>query len=422
MNDFEIINGQLYCEGVSVEAIAAQVKTPFFCYSHTTLVRHYRAFDSAFEGLDHIVCFAVKANGSLGFLASLAAEGAGADIVSGGELRRALAAGMDPGKIVYSGVGKTVEEIDLALASDILMFNVESAEELRAISARAVALDLNAPISLRINPDIDPKTHPYISTGLRNAKFGFDIDGALDRYAEARLLPKIKVVGVDCHIGSQITQVEPFIETIDRLGGLVKALREAGDNIRYFDIGGGLGITYNDEEPPHPKDYAQALREKVKALDVTLILEPGRVIAGNAGAMVTRVLYRKRQSGKIFVIVDAGMNDLIRPSLYDAFHEIRQVRPTDADPVTVDVVGPICETGDFLARDRRLPLPEQGELLAVMSAGAYGFTMSSNYNARPRAAEVLVHEKQVHVIRKRETFNDMVLTERIPAFVLRKME
>jgi diaminopimelate decarboxylase len=417
MNDFNYIEGELHCEEVPLAKIAREVGTPFYCYSYKTMIRHYKTFDNAFDWVDHIVSFAVKANASLAVLRALSNLGAGADIVSGGELSRALGAGMDPKRIVYSGVGKTIEEIDRALSKGILMFNVESSEELTMISARAKTLGVEAPISLRINPDIDPKTHPYISTGLRENKFGFDIEQAPERYREARKLPNVRIIGVDCHIGSQITEVQPFIDTIDRLALLVDTLRSEGDEIRYFDIGGGLGITYNDEEPPHPEAYATALRDKVLSLGATLVLEPGRVIMGNAGALITNVLYRKRQSGKFFIVVDAGMNDLIRPSLYKAHHDTLPVKQDDRGSVTADIVGPICESGDFIARDRTIQWPEQGDLIAVMSAGAYGFTMASNYNSRPRGAEVMVFGDSFHVIRKRETYDDLVKGESIPDFM-----
>lgn len=416
MNDFVFIDGILHCEKVPLFRIAQQVRTPFYCYSYKTLERHFRIFDQAFSWVDRVVCFAVKANGSLGVLSALSSMGSGADIVSGGELARAMAAGMDPSKTVYSGVGKTTEEIDRALLARILMFNVESSEELAMISQRAKELNKIAPISLRINPDIDAKTHPYISTGLKKNKFGFEIGNAPDQYRKARSLPNIKIVGVDCHIGSQITQVEPFIETIDRLSVLINQLRAKGDDIRYLDIGGGLGITYNDETPPHPETYAEAIRDKVLKLGVTLVLEPGRVIAGNAGVLITKVLYRKRQSGKTFVIVDAGMNDLMRPSLYDAYHEILPIQQKQREKVTVDIVGPICESSDFLAKEREIGLPVPGDLLAIMSVGAYGFAMASNYNARPRAPEVMVCGDEIEIIRRRETFDDLIKGEKIPDF------
>ena len=417
MDDFHYLKGEMHCEGVSLQKIAESVGTPCYVYSYQTLTRHYKTFDNAFDWVDHLVCFAVKANGSLSVLKALGNLGSGADIVSGGELRRAVAAGMDTKKIVYSGVGKTIDEIDLALTTGILMFNVESSEELQQLSERAVSLGVEAPISLRINPDIDPGTHPYISTGLRENKFGFDIHTAEEHYAKARALPGVKIIGVDCHIGSQITDVRPFIDTIDRLSILIGKLREDGDDIRYLDIGGGLGITYNDEEPPHPEAYAEAIRDKVVRLGVTLVLEPGRVIMGNAGAMLTRVLYRKRQDPKLFIIVDAGMNDLIRPSLYDAYHDIRPVIKRERGAVKADVVGPICESGDFLAKDRVLGWPERDDLFAVMTAGAYGFTMASNYNSRGRAAEVLVKDDDFYVIRKREDFEDMIAHEQFPEFM-----
>ena len=417
MNDFDFSNGEMHCEQVPIEKIAKEVGTPFYCYSNKTITSHFKTFDQAFDWVDHVVCFAVKACANLGILKSLANLGSGADIVSGGELMRAQTVGMDPKKIVYSGVGKTIDEIDLSLNSGILMFNVESSEELAMISKRAHSLGKTAPISLRVNPDIDPKTHPYISTGLKKAKFGIDINSAVERYKEAREMPGIKIVGVDCHIGSQITETAPFIDSIDRLGKLIADLRAQGDRIKYLDIGGGLGITYDQEQPPHPKNYANAIKEKVLALDLTLVLEPGRVIVGNGGILVTKVLYRKRQSGKSFIIVDAGMNDLIRPALYDAFHELVYVRQDEREKVVADVVGPICETGDFLATDREIGWPKQGDLLVVRSAGAYGHTMSSNYNSRTRAPEVLVDKDKWHIIRKRETFEDLIANESIPDFL-----
>ena len=417
MNDFETIGCELCCEQVPLSQIADQVGSPFYCYSYTTLERHFHAFDKAFDWVDHLTCFSVKSNGALGLLRALEKWGAGADIVSGGELKRALAAKIPPDRIVYSGVGKTVDEIDQALAARILMFNVESSEELRAISQRAKTLGVPAPVSLRINPDIDPKTHPYISTGLRQNKFGFDIDQAPERYRQARKMPNISIVGVDCHIGSQITEISPFVDTVNKLRTLIDTLRQEGDDIRYLDVGGGLGITYHDEQPPHPDDLAAAIREPVLDLNLNLVLEPGRVIVGNAGVLVTRVLYRKKQSDKLFIIVDAGMNDLLRPSLYDAYHEIVPVLTAERETVTADIVGPICESGDFLARDRKLGCPEKGELLAVMSAGAYGFTMASNYNSRPRPPEVLVRGDRVYLLRARETFDDLVRGESIPDFL-----
>ncbi len=420
MNDFQHVNGRMFCENVPLEDMADQVGTPFYCYSHKTLTSHYKTFDKAFNWVDHIVCFAVKACSNIAILKALANLGAGADIVSGGELSRAVKAGMETNKIVYSGVGKTFVEIDMALKKNILMFNVESLEELEMISKRAKTLGKTAPVSLRINPDIDPKTHPYISTGLKKAKFGIDIKRAEKRYAQAGKLDNIKIVGVDFHIGSQITRTAPFTEAIERLGELIKALRGKGHDIGYLDIGGGLGIAYNNEEPPHPRIYADAIKEKVLALDVALVLEPGRVIAGNAGVLVTKVLYRKNRSGKYFVIVDAGMNDLLRPSLYDAHHEIVPVKTSDREKVVADIVGPICETGDFLARDREINRPEQGALLAVMSAGAYGHTMASNYNSRPRAPEILVSGDKWHIIRERETFEDLLCHEKIPEFLMKE--
>jgi diaminopimelate decarboxylase len=339
------------------------------------------------------------------------------DLVSGGELFRALKAGADPGKIVYSGVGKRVEEIDFALKAGILMFNVESQQELEAIDQRAGALGLKAGIALRVNPDVDPQTHPHISTGLKENKFGIDVDSALKAYQQAARLPHLDIKGVSCHIGSQVTKITPFIDALKCLRELVERLRGMAIPIRYLDLGGGLGITYNEEAPPQPAEYAEALIRTAGDLGCTFILEPGRVIVGNAGILVTRVLYTKRTEAKHFIIVDAGMNDLLRPSLYGSYHEIRPVVRKGGEEIVADVVGPICESGDFLAKNRRMPALAQGDLLAAMSAGAYGFSMSSNYNSRPRAAEVLVRDDRYYVIRARETYDDLVRGETIPEFM-----
>lgn len=418
MHEFQYKNGELYCEGVPVRTVAQRVGTPFYLYSSTTLANHVRAFDRAFAGVPHLICFAVKANPSAALLRILGREGAGADIVSGGELYRALQSGIDPKKIVYAGVGKRRDEIEYALKMDILMFNVESGEELLSIDRAAGEMRTRARIALRINPDIDPKTHPYISTGLKKNKFGIAIDQALEYYQTARKLANVDVVGVHQHIGSQITELQPFIDALKKTTAFVKDLRSAGINIRYLNIGGGLGITYKDETPPLPRDLAESVRPLLTECGCTIVMEPGRAIVGNAGILVTGVLYHKETDKKRFIIVDAGMNDLIRPSLYDAYHDIRPViEHPDAPRATVDVVGPICESGDFLARDRELPLVKQGELLAVMGAGAYGFSMSSNYNSRPRPAEVLVKGSEFFVVRERETYKDLVRGEKLPRWL-----
>lgn len=393
--------------------IAARVGTPFYLYSAETLTRHFNAFDGAFS-VPHITCFAVKSCSNIAILNLFAKLGGGADIVSGGELFRALKAGIDPGRIVYSGVGKTEEEMRLALSSGILMLNVESHQELEALQQVAASMGVTAQVSFRVNPDVDPKTHAYISTGLAKNKFGIPINDALDSYLAAREMANIRIVGVSCHIGSQLTDVSPFVESLVKVRGFVGRLREAGIGISYLDLGGGVGIRYNEEAPPLPAAYAEALEREMGGLDCTLILEPGRVLVGNAGILVTKVLYTK-QGGKKFVIVDAGMNDLARPSLYDAYHAIQPVVRRGEATEVVDVVGPICETGDFLARGKAIAVAESGDLLAVMSAGAYGFSMSSNYNSRPRVAEVLVKGDTFHVIRKRECYESLIEGETIPA-------
>lgn len=417
MHDFEYRHGELYCEEVALERIAKEIGTPCYIYSHATLTRHFRAFDRAFQDVPHIVAFAMKANSNLAILRLMAREGSGADIVSGGELYRALQAGIPAQKIVFAGVGKNREEIRYGLEQDILMFNVESSDELRAIDEVAAELRRRARVALRINPDIDPKTHPYISTGLKKSKFGISADRAVAEFKLALSLKHVDVVGVHKHIGSQLTDLAPFVDALKKILGLIETLKGHGANIRYVNIGGGLGITYSDEVPPHPEELAKVISPLVRDLKCVLIMEPGRVIVGNAGILLTRVMYNKESEAKRFVIVDAAMNDLIRPSLYGAYHEIRPVKETRAKPVTVDVVGPVCESGDFLAKDRPLPEVKRGELLAVMSAGAYGFTMASNYNSRPRIPEVLIKDREVHVIREREAYADLVRGETIPEFL-----
>jgi diaminopimelate decarboxylase len=412
MHHFEYRDSQLYCEATLIQDLVTQVGTPCYIYSHATLQHHFTVFDQAFASVPHLTCFSMKANSNLAIIRLFGALGGGVDIVSGGELFRALKAGIPPQRIVYSGVGKTPAEIDFALGNDILMFNIESSQELEAINARAAGLGRVARIALRVNPDVDPKTHPYISTGMKKAKFGIDIEAALVQYQLAKTLSHVEIMGVDCHIGSQLTQLSPFVDALRRLRGLIERLREAGITIRYLDFGGGLGITYDQEQPPHPSDYAEAILKELSDLPCTLIFEPGRVIVGNAGILVTQVLYTKSSPSKKFVIVDAGMNDLVRPSFYGSYHHIQPLRTTpDSHTQVVDVVGPICESGDFLARDRKMPVVQPGECLAVMSAGAYGFTMASNYNSRPRPPEVMVQGDTYTIIRRRETWDDLVRGE-----------
>ena len=416
MHDFQYKNDTLYCEDVAVPTVAEAVGTPFYLYSAATLTRHFAAFDRAFADIPHITCFAAKSCANIAILRLFASLGGGTDIVSGGELFRARTAGVDPAKIVYSGVGKTADEIRFALESGILMLNVESEQELTVIQKVAAGMGRKAPVSFRVNPDVDPKTHAYISTGLAKNKFGIPIGDALRVYLAASKLPNIAIKGVSCHIGSQLTQVAPFVESLAKVKGFIAQLAAQGIGITHLDLGGGLGIRYNGEEPPEPAEYAQAIKPELGSLNCTLILEPGRVLVGNAGALITKVLYTK-EGLKKFIIVDAGMNDLARPSLYDAFHLIQAVARPDREQAVADVVGPICETGDFLARERPMPKVEADDLLAVMSAGAYGFSMSSNYNSRPRVAEILVHGNAFHVIRARETYETLIQGESIPAFL-----
>ncbi len=416
MDHYRYLNGELHCEGVSLRAIADSAGTPVYVYSKAALLESLAAWDRAFTPVPHIVCYAMKANSNLGVLATLARAGAGADIVSGGELYRALRAGVPPQKIVFAGVGKTREEMREALKAEILLFNVESPSELSALNETAQAMGVRAPVALRVNPDVDPQTHPYISTGLRTAKFGIPIARAAQVYEEAARMPGIAVAGVQMHIGSQITKTAPFADALARVAELILTLRTRGIDLRVLDIGGGVGIRYKDETPPSQEEYARALLPVLRELRVTTLIEPGRSIVGNAGVLLTRALYRKVSPDKTFVVVDAAMNDLIRPAFYGAYHEIRPAAEaaTGCPTETVDVVGPICESGDFLARERALPHVEEQDLLAVMSAGAYGFAMASNYNARPRAAEVLVDGDSHTIVRRRETDEDLVAGESIP--------
>lgn len=417
MHHFHYRDDELFCEDVPIQKIAAEVGTPLYLYSHATLKRHFLIFNEAFEGIDRLVCYSAKANTNLALLKLFANLGSGLDIVSGGELYRGLKAGFSPDRIVYSGVGKRVDEIDYALNTGILMFNVESLEELAVINQRAGLLAKQAPVAIRVNPDVDPGTHPYISTGLQKNKFGIDTKTAIEGYKAAGRLENIDVVGIDCHIGSQITEAKPFEDALKSLERLITELKALGIKIKYLDMGGGLGITYDAESPPHPREYARAIIDSLKGIDLQLILEPGRVIVGNAGTLITRVLYRKTAPVKEFVITDAGMNDLMRPSLYKAFHAIQPVVKTAHALIKADVVGPICESGDFLAVDREIPDVKQGDLLAVMSAGAYGFTMSSNYCSRLRVPEVMVADDRFYVVRARQTYEDLVAGETIPSFL-----
>ena len=417
MHFFKYQAGELYAEAVPVKRLARKYGTPLFVYSHNTLLRHFRAYTDAFNEYPHIVCFAVKANPNTAILKLFAQHGGGADIVSGGELYVSLRAGIPSKKIVYAGVGKTEDEIKYALKSKILMFNVESDDELREINRIAKTMKTKAPIALRINPDIDPGTHPYIATGLRNHKFGVPIEDALEYYRLASRLKNIRIVGIHKHIGSQITKVSPFVDALNRILLLIDKLSIQGVEIQYLDIGGGLGIPYRNEEPPVPEDLARKLLPMLKNRRLTLIVEPGRSIVGNAGILVTKALYRKKGENKQFVIVDAGMNDLIRPSYYNAYHHILPVLKKKRGSELCDIVGPICESSDFLAIERNLKRINQGEYLAVMGAGAYGFSMSSNYNSRPRVAEVMVRGKDHFLIRDRETYRDLTRKDMTPKFL-----
>jgi diaminopimelate decarboxylase len=415
---FTYRNGELFAEDVPVKELVKEFGTPLYIYSYGTLIRHIRAYEEAFCEIPHIICYAVKANSNLAILTLFAELGIGADIVSGGELFRALKAGIKPFRIVFAGVGKTEEEIEYALKNNILMFNVESELELYKINEIAKKLKKQARVALRINPDIDPKTHKYIATGLKTSKFGIPIAKAVEYYKVAKSLENIKIIGIHKHIGSQITETDAYVEALRKLLELYEKLAQADVDIEYIDIGGGLGITYKDEEPPHPKELANALIPLIKNQKGKLIVEPGRSIVGNAGILVTKVLYTKQTDVKNFIIVDAGMNDLMRPTLYGSYHEILPVTQGKRQKIVADVVGPICESGDFLAKDREIEKVSPGQYLAVMSAGAYGFSMSSNYNSRPRAAEVLVKGEQYALIRKRETYKDLIKNEIIPEDLL----
>jgi diaminopimelate decarboxylase len=411
---FRYIDHSLYCEGVSLAAIAARAGTPCYVYSSRTILDNFKAYDRALGDLPHTVCYAVKANSTLAILALLARAGAGFDIVSGGELYRVLQAGGDPARVVFSGVGKTAEEVDYALARGIHSFNCESEAELDLINTAAARHGVVASFALRVNPDVDAGTHPYISTGLRQHKFGIDIAEAGAVYDRSRSLANLQARGVSCHIGSQLLDTDPILEAIDKMLALVEHLRAAGHDIRHIDLGGGLGVAYKrGEEAPAIAGFVERVRQKLQGRGLAVMVEPGRSIVGPAGVLLTRVLYRKRNAGKEFVIVDAAMNDLLRPSLYKSHHEIVPLRETDNPPVIADVVGPVCETGDFLARDRTMPDVAPGDYLAVQTAGAYGFVLASNYNSRPRPPEVLVEGEAWRTVRARETLADLVRGEEV---------
>jgi len=418
VNHFDYRDGVLHAEDVAIPDIAAQVGTPFYCYSTATLTRHYRVFAQAFAGLDTLVCYAMKANSNQAVLRTLARLGAGADVVSEGELRRALAAGIPASKILFSGVGKTAREMDFALAAGILCFNVESEPELELLSARAATLGKVAPISLRINPDVDARTHKKISTGKAENKFGIPWQRARQVYARAATLPGIRITGIDTHIGSQITELQPFDDAFALLVDLVGALRADGHAIEHVDLGGGLGIPYrvDNNPPPLPDAYAQVVRKHVTKLGLKVMFEPGRLIVGNAGILVSEVIFVKEGDAKNFLVVDAAMNDLIRPTLYDAFHDIRPVvqPPADTPRMMVDVVGPVCETGDYIGLDRDLPRLKAGDLIAVSTAGAYGAVQAGTYNTRLLVPEVLVDGDRFHVVRPRLTYDDLIGLDSVP--------
>jgi len=417
MNHFQYKGIELFAEDVAIKEIVSKVGSPVYIYSHATLERHFKAFDNAFAAMPHTICYSVKANSTQSVLKTFINLGGGVDIVSGGELYRAVKAGVDPKKVVYSGVGKKDDEIEYALNTGILMFNVESEQELTRLNEIAVRMGKKAGISIRVNPDVDPGTHPYITTGLKNAKFGITIDTAMLEYARAATLPGIDVIGIDMHIGSQLTKVNPFVDSIEKLKVMIAKLRSQGIDLKYFDCGGGLGIQYNDEAPPLPVDYGQEIVAATKDLGMHLIFEPGRNIVGNAGILAAKCLYTKQRDDKNFIMIDAGMNDLARPALYGSFHGVQPVVQDQDGMIVADIVGPICESGDFLVKDREVPMFKQNDLMAFMSAGAYGFAMSSSYNSRPRVAEVMVKGDKFEVIRERETVEELIKGEKIASFL-----
>lgn len=415
MHFFQYKNGILYCEGVRVDNIARRVSTPFYLYSRATLERHYREFDKSLKKIPHIICYAYKSNSNLTLCKILANEGCGADVVSLGELMKALQAGVSPNKIVFNGNGKTDEEIEVGLEKDILMFNVDSFEELARINRIGARLKKKARIALRINPDVQTHTHPHVATGLKESKFGIPYGQAEKGYNMARRLKWLKIEGIHMHIGSQITETEPFVKALKKLSRLAERLRKIGIQFDYVNVGGGLGIVYLEERPPTLKDYADSVISLMKKIGLIGLFEPGRVIVGNAGILVTKVITTKKGAKRTFLVTDAAMSDLFRPSFYDAYHEIKPVHESPRrEKITYDIVGPICESADFIAKNRKLTGASPDELLAIFSAGAYGFSMSSNYNARMRAPEVLVDGKGFYTIRKRETYDDLVRGEMIP--------
>ncbi|OPY78651.1 MAG: Diaminopimelate decarboxylase [Syntrophorhabdus sp. PtaU1.Bin058] len=407
----------MYCEKVPVAEIADAVGTPFYVYSYRTFERHFRVFNDAFKKIPHITCYSCKANESSAILRMTARFGGGADIVSGGELYKALHAGIPANRIVFSGAGKTGEELRSAIRAKILMINIESEGELQAVSRLARTLKRDVPVSIRVNPEIDPRTHPYITTGLKKNKFGVLWEDAQRLYREIKKERFLAPVGISSHIGSQILELTPFVEAVRSLKSMIRQLKGDGITVRMVDIGGGLGITYKDELPPHPEEYAGVMEKELEGMGLMLILEPGRVLVGNSGVFITKLLYIKKIPGKTFYIVDGAMNDLVRPAFYGAYHEIMPVKKGRGDTIKVDIVGPVCESGDFFAKDRPIASVKDGELLAVLGAGAYGFSMSSNYNARRRVAEVLVKDREFYVIRKRETLRDLTRGESVPPFL-----
>jgi diaminopimelate decarboxylase len=420
MNHFEYRGGVLHAEDVDLRRAAAEIGTPFYCYSTATLTRHYRVFADAFADIDALVCYAMKANSNQAVLRTLGDLGAGADVVSGGELARALAAGIPADRVMFSGVGKTADEMDAALAAGIFCFNVESEPELDLLAARAAACGREAPVSFRINPDVDARTHAKISTGRKSDKFGIAFERAGEVYRRAAALPGIRVCGIDMHIGSQITDLEPFDLAFGRLAALVGELRASGHEIDHVDLGGGLGVPYHlaEEPPPLPAAYAQTVKRHVRALDCRIVFEPGRLLVANAGILVARVLYVKKAGNKTFVILDAAMNDLVRPTLYDAWHDIQPVEDRGgAERIVADVVGPVCESGDFMAKDRSMPRVAAGDLVAIMTAGAYGAVQSGTYNTRPLVAEAMVKGDAFFAVRPRQRIEDLVALDRLPPWL-----
>lgn len=411
-NFFPEKGGELHCEGVPLSELAREHGTPLFVYSLNSVLGVLTAYETAFKAYDPVVAFAIKANFNLAIIKEVARSGGGADIVSGGELHRALAAGIPPDRIVFAGVGKSADEMETALEKKILMFNVESIPELKILNDVAARVGKKAPVAVRVNPDVDPRTHAYISTGKKESKFGLDIKAAIETYKLAKELPHIDPIGIHCHIGSQITKLEPFVQAAEKVVRVIKEIRSLGIDLRILDFGGGLGITYNAEAPPTPDDLAKAIAPFLDAAGCRLVLEPGRSLVGSAGVLVTRVHFVKETPIHRYVVVDAAMNDLMRPALYDAYHPVWHVKKPEGRPeTTCEIVGPVCETGDFIAKGRVMPLPAAGDLLAIGSAGAYGMAMSSNYNLRPRAAEVLVAGSKARLVRRRETYEDMLKSE-----------